>query len=564
VQNDEESKDSDDEDKQQTERVPESPNAQGSEREVKSSAAQGGNKEREAADSSTVGANSNARWHERCDLMKKYMAEKGHSNPEYEELFQNVDIGVWAYQQRRKHVKMTEGVLSAATEAKWKDRFKMLEDSGFYFEEDDSEWGRMLRFLEQYKKEHGHCKLGMRETYRGEDLGQWVQGLRAALDEGSIGPHSKKAIQLREVGFEWRDSQNLRSSFEEMMQLLIDYKKEFEHVTPLVREVYKGRRLGNWISKIRLINNRLKRNYFKKDYEVKRYLGWIEKLNTIGFVWKTDTARAVVNVKNANQKLSESGEKPVLVKVTAPARVRVPAKGASAARDAQAKQAAGKSNFVVTDFSPANSKHDPSDEDWSSSRDASRPTKRRRSEEQIAEDDQASLSKSFWHHDLEASRRQASTADVRLPAEQTTQRAMIADVSRLFPEYPEFVQAFASCAGCGVTPTHLLADIIRPLQMLNEGARVHQLLDDHTTRQQALHGGSLMLSAPSQQSATAAAMAGLAPQLRPNFAAPAGAPIVMPIQNFATGDPSNPQSVAAAMAAAASFGIMDFGFSGFR
>ena len=146
-------------------------------------------------------------------------------------------------------------------------RIKKLEILGFVWEFLDTKWEQMYEQLETYQKEHGDCNVSLRSP---DELGRWVINQRTAYKKGRLSPERFKELEI--LGFVW---DTLEAQWEEMYEILVDYKRE--HGDCNVPKRYpENPTFGNWI-----LNQR--QNY--KKYQLSQ--DKIERLNGLGFIWDT-------------------------------------------------------------------------------------------------------------------------------------------------------------------------------------------------------------------------------------------------------------------------------------
>ena len=80
------------------------------------------------------------------------------------------------------------------------ERERRLSEAGFEWEPHESQWQRLYRQLEQFKRTHGDCRVpaGWKEN---PQLANWVGVQRAAQKAGKLSAERTKSLDL--LGFEW-------------------------------------------------------------------------------------------------------------------------------------------------------------------------------------------------------------------------------------------------------------------------------------------------------------------------------------------------------------------------
>ena len=153
------------------------------------------------------------------------------------------------------------------------------------------EWHAMYKLLKQFKEEHGHILPKRTETYQDLPLGQWVYTMREAYREEALGAKRQKAgpatwviTLLNDIGFDWGEF-NDAPPFDELVQILQEYKDVNGHVSPEPRETYAHYKVGYWVQQLR-------QNYkvTMDDSNPRQPLTpeQIQRLEDMGLEWSTD------------------------------------------------------------------------------------------------------------------------------------------------------------------------------------------------------------------------------------------------------------------------------------
>lgn len=155
-----------------------------------------------------------------------------------------------------------------------------------------NDWKDMFALASLYKKEHGNLIVPFSYiTPNGKPLGRWIRQQRTNYQQKKL---SEKQIEkLESIGMLWHAR---KDDWEEMYSLATDYYKEHgnlnvpkDYVTP------EGEPLGHWIK-----NQRLYYCYKRTITEEQ-----IEKLNSIGMLWKVNQDYSWNHMYNLSKKYFE-------------------------------------------------------------------------------------------------------------------------------------------------------------------------------------------------------------------------------------------------------------------
>lgn len=194
------------------------------------------------------------------------------------------------------------------------------------------EWLIMLDLLKEYQQEHNHVTPHQKEQYRGKNLGLWVSNQRASrrqrdrgqLKASSTSMSDERIAKLDEIGFVWepkhhkkrrkteeleasprmmekksteqtqetrgRNGQRSGKEWDDMYQLLCEWREENGHSSPNQKEIFRCRNLGLWVSNQRAArrqrdSGRLKETSTAMSDER------IAKLDEIDFCWDASSRR---------------------------------------------------------------------------------------------------------------------------------------------------------------------------------------------------------------------------------------------------------------------------------
>ena len=201
------------------------------------------------------------RWRVRYEDLVEFKKEHGHCRVPcvYKK---NPQLGAWVHNQRQVNRK---GKLAP-------ERKRRLDDLGFVWRfksYDDERWEKMIRQLNEFKEEHGHCRVPYRYK-KNPELERWASMQREANRKGKLAPERKR--QLEELGFVW--SRSCDEKWDEMFRQLKEFKKEHGHCRVPYR-YKKNPKLGTWVHNQRQVNR-------KGKLAPERKL----RLDYLGFIWR--------------------------------------------------------------------------------------------------------------------------------------------------------------------------------------------------------------------------------------------------------------------------------------
>ena len=140
-----------------------------------------------------------------------------------------------------------------------------LDAIGFDWRKDnDRKWDEFFELLVAFKRENKHLNVPDKKMYKGKNLGTWVSRLRRFKNRLS----KDQIVKLESIGFEF----SKEDSWGKMYQILVEYHNEFKNCLVKQIAIYKGERLGNWVS-----SQRIKRKQLTKNQ--------INLLNKLDFSW---------------------------------------------------------------------------------------------------------------------------------------------------------------------------------------------------------------------------------------------------------------------------------------
>mmetsp|Transcript_32050 Transcript_32050/g.65414 ORF Transcript_32050/g.65414 Transcript_32050/m.65414 type:complete len:1215 (+) Transcript_32050:49-3693(+) len=148
-------------------------------------------------------------WFRRFNELKMYKAINGNCNvpKRFEE---NPALGTWVSNQRSLRRLMMEGKPSHMTP----ERVQLLESLGFEWHppagpnaRQEEQWRARFKELEEFKREHHHCRVPTKNYQPNPALGQWVNDQRRQYRLMNQGLTSSMTVErmmlLTNLGFEW-------------------------------------------------------------------------------------------------------------------------------------------------------------------------------------------------------------------------------------------------------------------------------------------------------------------------------------------------------------------------
>ena len=192
-------------------------------------------------------------WEFWFGVLLNYQAEFGDCLVPLDFIYQGLKLGRWVNKQRTKRETLAS------------ERIQRLNDLGFVWDPRGQQWEDNFEALVAYKAEFGDCLVPVNFVYQGLNLGVWVNTQRSSKE--TLAPQNIQ--RLNDLGFVWdaRDQQ-----WEGNFEALAAYKAEFGNCEVPSDFVYRGLKLGFWVS-----NQRAKKETLAPDR--------VHRLNDIGFVW---------------------------------------------------------------------------------------------------------------------------------------------------------------------------------------------------------------------------------------------------------------------------------------
>src|SRR5262249_36234431 len=166
-------------------------------------------------------------WAEGLCYLTIYKEREGHCRVPRNHMENGVRLGQWVQVQRRKADTLTAP------------RRQQLDELGFVWEAEETDWAEGFRYLTIYKEREGHCRIPFSHMEDGFRLGGWVNKQRhnQTLSEA-------RRQQLDELGFVWDPRE---TDWAEGFRYLTIYKGREGHCRVPTTHKENGFRLGQWV-----------------------------------------------------------------------------------------------------------------------------------------------------------------------------------------------------------------------------------------------------------------------------------------------------------------------------
>jgi len=193
-------------------------------------------------------------WDRWFGLLQKFKKREGHCLVNQRITEEGFHLGLWVNKQRqRKRLLTAEQTLK-------------LDSLDFIWDPLINRWEKAFRFLEEFVKDNGHCRVPRDCELRGFRLGNWVSVIRKNKPQVT----AERIKRLDSLGFEWDP---LTEQWEQAFSKLEKFKKREGHCRVSGSHEEDGFSLGRWVKKQR--NVKTKRQYPDR----------VRRLNSLGFSW---------------------------------------------------------------------------------------------------------------------------------------------------------------------------------------------------------------------------------------------------------------------------------------
>eukprot|EP00816_Leptocylindrus_hargravesii_P011744 CAMPEP_0196815602 /NCGR_PEP_ID=MMETSP1362-20130617/50747_1 /TAXON_ID=163516 /ORGANISM="Leptocylindrus danicus, Strain CCMP1856" /LENGTH=630 /DNA_ID=CAMNT_0042192627 /DNA_START=193 /DNA_END=2085 /DNA_ORIENTATION=+ len=184
-------------------------------------------------------------WQQRFEQLIQYKAKYGDcSVPQHYE--GSRELGLWVAEQRRQYSYLMQGKDSSMTESK----VLLLEAQGFVWSQHKGSWQQRLNELEEFRREHGHCRVPA--SHENKKLARWVSYQRAQykfLMDGKKSQMTKGKLQsLIALGFTW--SLHRKTCWEDRLKELIRFRDDHGHCD-IPKDYVSNPKLAAWAWKQR-------------------------------------------------------------------------------------------------------------------------------------------------------------------------------------------------------------------------------------------------------------------------------------------------------------------------
>lgn len=214
-------------------------------------------------------------WEFWYGLLEKYKDAHGDCSVPDKSLFEGMKLGQWVGTQRYLKDKLSPV------------RVGKLDSLGFVWDPHAERWEAGFKYLRQFFDEKGHCRVKVKEIYRGFALGSWVSHQR--WNKQTLG--QDRLTRLEQLPFSWDPEDEV---WEERYAQLLVFKEQNGH--SLVPYNYpKNPELGRWTNKVRSKKDKLRSDRIKK-------------LDSIGFVWKVSQDETWESAFSTLEKYLKDGE----------------------------------------------------------------------------------------------------------------------------------------------------------------------------------------------------------------------------------------------------------------
>ena len=193
-------------------------------------------------------------WAEGLRYLTIYKEREGHCRVPQRHVENGFNLGQWVSNKRQKKQTLSEA------------RRQQLDELGFDWDPDQTDWAEGLRHLTIYKEREGHCRVPATHKENGFNLGQWVRVQRRSADTLPA-PWRQ---QLDELGFDWGPH---KTDWVEGLRYLTIYKEREGHCRVPRHHKENGFPLGQWVGN--------KRQNKQTLSEARR-----QQLDELGFDWK--------------------------------------------------------------------------------------------------------------------------------------------------------------------------------------------------------------------------------------------------------------------------------------
>ena len=219
---------------------------------------------------------ANTGWEGHFQKLVQFKESHGHCRVPQNHSVDNVNLGIWVRNQQKQYKKYQNGLHSTMTQ----ERIDALAKIGFDWGKQNIRWDGHFEKLVEYKELNGHCKVPLKYSLDGVNLGDWVNTQRAqykSFQDGKYSPMTQERIDaLEKIGFVWK----LQIGWEANYQLLQEFQKEHGHCQVPRNHSVDNVKLGRWVN-----TQRTQYKNFKDGKSSPMTQERIDALERIGFHW---------------------------------------------------------------------------------------------------------------------------------------------------------------------------------------------------------------------------------------------------------------------------------------
>ena len=198
-------------------------------------------------------------WEASFAVLKKYRKLKGHCRIPIDCVFNGLNLGTWANNQRQNKSRLA------------KDRINLLDSLGFSWDPLAEQWEENYNALLKFQSQSGNCYVVQGTVFEGLNLGSWVNSQRIKRRKGLLTP--EKIKKLDRIRFSWEP---LADQWQEAFEALKSFKKKNGHCRISKCNEVNLQNLGVWV-------------IVQRSHKAKLSREQIAQLDSIGFSWDPST-----------------------------------------------------------------------------------------------------------------------------------------------------------------------------------------------------------------------------------------------------------------------------------
>jgi superfamily II DNA or RNA helicase len=196
-------------------------------------------------------------WERNFAALERFKQREGNARPSGEHREDGLNLGRWVQKHRTEKERLSP------------ERIARLDQLGFSWDPMTEDWERNFTALKRFKEREGNVRPTRGHQEDGLNLGNWVKVQRS--DRETLSP--ERIARLDQLGFSWDP---LAEDWERNFAALERFKQREGDARPKLRHQEDGLNLGRWVVKQRAAKQKLSPER-------------IARLNSLGFVWKTQS-----------------------------------------------------------------------------------------------------------------------------------------------------------------------------------------------------------------------------------------------------------------------------------